>query len=416
MNNNLAEELFEKGMEMYKSERYFAAAKYWTEAAKYGNVSAMYNMGILYLNGQGVSQNGGEAFDYFIKAADEGDNDAVYQIGRCFELGIGVAKDLSKACEVYEVAVDEGHEKAKGRLEALRPSQASSSNDSPFASDDILLDMYNKWMEKGMQEAPVNWSYEKVEEWGKKFSEGLLEGTESRNIQQSPTNSPTKKSAPNEPAAEKIAWMGLNYLYGTHVEKDFERAYHCFTIGSESGSAVGYYGLGMMYDAGNYVKEDVSIAFKYFEKASNLGYDPATIMLGAYFEDGLGTPKDYHKAFRLYQQLALKGDVNGYSFLASMYERGKGVRRDKSKAAQLYRVAANMGDEEASIKYKELSHFINNPLVQAGADIIKDQVKDLISDIVSDAVDKMLDESGSVISQFVGDAAAEFIMGALSDD
>jgi TPR repeat protein len=220
MNNNPAEEYFEKGMEMYKSERYFAAAKYWKEAAQYGHATAMYNIGILYLNGQGVSQDGGEAFDYFIKAADEGDNDAVYQIGRCFEFGIGVAKDLSKACEAYEVAADEGHEKAKERLEILRPIKASSSNDNPFASDDILSDMYNSWVEKGMPEAPVNWSYEKVEEWESRFSNGLLEGSGNRNTQQSTTNSPTKQSASIDPAAEKIARMGFNYLFGTHVEKN----------------------------------------------------------------------------------------------------------------------------------------------------------------------------------------------------
>ena len=43
-------------------------------------------------------------------------------------------------------------------------------------------------------------------------------------------------------------------------------------------------------------------------------------------------------------------------------------------------------------------------------------MKDLLADIISDAVDKMLDENGSVISQFVGDASAELIMTAFSDD
>lgn len=416
MNNKLAEEYFDKGMEMYKSERYFAAVKYWKEAAEYGHVTAMYNMGILYLNGQGVSQDGGEAFDYFLKAAEEGDNDAVYQIGRCFELGMGVDKDLSKACEAYEIAADEGHEKAKERLEALRSNKANQSEESPFASDDILFDMYNEWMKEGKPEPLVNWSFEKTEELNKKLSIAAGDGLANRYRQQITTNSPTKQSTPNAQDAEMIARLGINYLHGIHVEKDFERAYNCFKIGVENGCAVGYYGLGMMYYSGYYVKEDMSIAFRYFEKASNLGHKDATMMLGAIYHDGLGTPKNYHKAFRIFQQLALKGDGNGYYFLASMYEHGEGVRRDRSKAAQLYRVAANMGDEQASKKYNELSRFINNPLAQAGIDIIKDQVKDLLADIISDAVDKMLDENGSVISQFVGDASAELIMTAFSDD
>jgi Sel1 repeat len=55
---------------------YTDAFKQWTEAAQQGDVDAQYNLGCLYVRGEGVPQNKASAADWLQRAADQGDVDA----------------------------------------------------------------------------------------------------------------------------------------------------------------------------------------------------------------------------------------------------------------------------------------------------------------------------------------------------
>ncbi len=43
------------------------------KAAAGGDLTAMFNLGIMYLNGEGVPQNGREAFKWFLRGAEAGE-------------------------------------------------------------------------------------------------------------------------------------------------------------------------------------------------------------------------------------------------------------------------------------------------------------------------------------------------------
>jgi uncharacterized protein len=60
----------------YRAGNYTDAFKEWTEAAQQGDVDAQYNLGCLYVRGEGVPQNGAWAIDWLQRAADQGDVDA----------------------------------------------------------------------------------------------------------------------------------------------------------------------------------------------------------------------------------------------------------------------------------------------------------------------------------------------------
>jgi uncharacterized protein len=66
----------------------FPQAVYWyTKSAEQGNVYAQYNLGNLYLRGHGVTQNDELAFKWFTKAAEQGDAPSQYNLGRmCLKL------------------------------------------------------------------------------------------------------------------------------------------------------------------------------------------------------------------------------------------------------------------------------------------------------------------------------------------
>lgn len=79
--------------------------------AQQGNPEAQYHLGMMYNNGQGVSEDPQKAFEWFSKAADSGDPLAAYKMG-CYFAGqfkgvVGV--DLTKSLQLKLIAADEGY-------------------------------------------------------------------------------------------------------------------------------------------------------------------------------------------------------------------------------------------------------------------------------------------------------------------
>ncbi|QIC72349.1 sel1 repeat family protein [Acinetobacter indicus] len=66
-------------------------------SAKKGDMTAQYNLGVMYANGQGVTQNYSKAFEWYSRAAAQGDADAQYRLGLMYASGQGVTQNYSKA-------------------------------------------------------------------------------------------------------------------------------------------------------------------------------------------------------------------------------------------------------------------------------------------------------------------------------
>lgn len=67
---------FDEGVASYRMGDYAGAFKAWIEAARHGDVDAQYNLGCLYVRGEGVPQNRAWAADWLQRAADQDDLDA----------------------------------------------------------------------------------------------------------------------------------------------------------------------------------------------------------------------------------------------------------------------------------------------------------------------------------------------------
>jgi hypothetical protein len=71
-----AERQFNLGMLYYEghgvTQDYAMARQWWEQAAAQGNAAAQYNLGVLYKKGQGVPQNDATAREWFEKAAAQG--------------------------------------------------------------------------------------------------------------------------------------------------------------------------------------------------------------------------------------------------------------------------------------------------------------------------------------------------------
>ena len=73
-----------------------------------GDASGQINLGLMYVNGQGVAQNYAKAFEWFSKAAAQGDASAQYNLGVMYANGQGIARNPALANEWYLKAANRG--------------------------------------------------------------------------------------------------------------------------------------------------------------------------------------------------------------------------------------------------------------------------------------------------------------------
>jgi Fusaric acid resistance protein family/Sel1 repeat len=89
------------------------AALWFRKAAQQGYALAQANLGVLYRDGRGVTEDVTEAVMWFRKAADQGDAVAEFRLGNQYAFGKGVPQDYSEAMIWYRKAAEQGHRKAR---------------------------------------------------------------------------------------------------------------------------------------------------------------------------------------------------------------------------------------------------------------------------------------------------------------
>jgi len=89
----VAADSFDEGVTAHQEGQPEAALRVWTDAAEQGHFLAQYNLGIMYLEGQGVARSYGAAVRWFSRASQAGFAPAVVNLGLLFERGLGVPMD-----------------------------------------------------------------------------------------------------------------------------------------------------------------------------------------------------------------------------------------------------------------------------------------------------------------------------------
>lgn len=97
---------------------YKKAFELFTKAYNFGEEEAIINIGLCYLQGNGVKEDKKEAVKCFRTAAEKYSSGVAYHnLGICYENGFGVRKDYKKAIEMYGKAVENDE---KAGLEAIK--------------------------------------------------------------------------------------------------------------------------------------------------------------------------------------------------------------------------------------------------------------------------------------------------------
>jgi TPR repeat protein len=124
------------------AQDYNEAAKFFRLAADQGNLDAQYNLGLMFENGQGVAQNMKEAkrlykiaakqghadaknkldviiFNRELILAQQGNAEAEFNLGSMYEDGIGVTQNYAEAVQWYQLAATHGNALAQINLASM---------------------------------------------------------------------------------------------------------------------------------------------------------------------------------------------------------------------------------------------------------------------------------------------------------
>ncbi len=107
---------WDEGVAAAKRGDYATAHREWRPLAEQGNANAQFNLGLMYDNGQGVSQDHAKALQWYRKAAEQGNVEAQYNLGFMYDNGQGVPQDYAKALRWWRKAAEQGNAKAQSKL------------------------------------------------------------------------------------------------------------------------------------------------------------------------------------------------------------------------------------------------------------------------------------------------------------
>jgi len=109
----------QKGLDAYLNGDYATAMREWTPLAEQGDLSAQYNLGLLYESGLGVAQDAFEAVKWYRRAAAQGDASAQYNLGVIYDEGHDVPQDYAEAAKWYKLAAEQRDASAQSNLGVL---------------------------------------------------------------------------------------------------------------------------------------------------------------------------------------------------------------------------------------------------------------------------------------------------------
>lgn len=135
---------FSNGIALYARQDFSAAAAAFRKAADQGMPEAQFNLGLMYLKGEGVAQDYVEAKALFEKAAQQNNVRAQVNLGRMYAKAKGVAPNYGKAVYWFNKAAELGYADAQYSLGVLYVHGHGVARDYDKAHDLFLKSAQQK--------------------------------------------------------------------------------------------------------------------------------------------------------------------------------------------------------------------------------------------------------------------------------
>ena len=283
----------DSGQKAFERGAFGAAAAQFLYLATRDDPVAQNNLGVLYLNGDGVPRDYALARSWFEKAAALDLAGAMFNLGMVYLRGYGVQKDLKRSTEWFERAANGGDRDAQFFF-GLHLFHGRGVERDPLAGQH----WFQQAAEKNLSSAQYNLALMLLQpETGERDEPAALEllhkaaaqGHESADI----TIGRIHLAHDDDPARAAIA---------TEV---FKRL-------AEHGNADAQVTLGMIYTFGQgTVAQDFDEGRFWLKLASNQESGTARLNLGNIYAQGIGVDRDLIRAYAWYSLSAERGDSAG---------------------------------------------------------------------------------------------------------
>jgi len=271
---------YKNGVLAYNAKDYSKANDWFHKAAEKGNSQAMYIIGLLYFNGEGVDQNYTVAYNWSKKAADKGVAGAMNSIGVCYVNGYGVPVNITEAINWYKKAAKKGEEIALGNLGYLYKNGTGVPKN---ISESIFW--FTKACKKGNSDAcfQIGFLYHDGVEVKQDFQEARNWYNKSIRIDN------------NLNALKNLGWM---YENGQGEQQNISKASDCYKKATEKNDSRSMYLLGKIYTEWTFNGvHEADEAIKYLTMAADRGeIDAMELLVNIYSQGWSNVKKDRHMA------------------------------------------------------------------------------------------------------------------------
>ena len=327
--------------------------------ASRGNGYACYDLGRMYLLGQGCEEDEEEAQRWFrdaLEAFQVAEQSAEkkgylrYRIGKCHAYGHGTEQNYEESARWFRQAVDENNPFAAYSLggQYLRGQGVEQSD----------TEAYSLFYMAATHEKQPN-AYAQYQ-LGKMYRDGI--GTEV-NLEESKlwfARAYIGFLAMEETMADDRLYyrLGSMNMTGTGTEVDLEQARYYFEKAAELGNADALYGLGKLYLKPEFPDYDPAKAVGYLEQAAAKGNAFAKYQLGKLLCQGELVEKDIARGLPLLEELAQNGVTFASYIAGKVYLKEEGWQ-DIKKAILYFRQAAEDGNSFAEYQLGRIYYFGN---------------------------------------------------------
>lgn len=326
--------------------------------ANHGNGYACYDVGRMYLRGQGCEENEEEAqrwFRYALEAFKKAEQTAEkkeylrYRIGKCYAYGYGAEQNYEEAARWFRQAENSPFAAYSLGGQYLRGQGVEQSN----------VEAYNLFYKAATNGKQPN-AYAQYQ-LGRMYRDGI--GTE---VNLAASKQWYERAYQGFLAMERVMAddrlyyrLGSMNLTGTGTGVDLELARFYFEKAVELGNADALYGLGRLYLKPGFPDYDPAKAIGYLERAVAKDHAFAKYQLGKLLCQGEFVEKDIARGLPLLEELA----QNGVSFAAyiagKVYLKEEGWQ-DIKKAIHYFQQAVEDGNSYGEYQLGKLYYFGND--------------------------------------------------------
>ncbi|MDH5547193.1 MAG: sel1 repeat family protein [Gammaproteobacteria bacterium] len=306
--------------------------------------------------------------------ARDGNPEALYLLGRMYEQGDGVGKDEQEARDLYRQAAEKGHNNAGQRLALFENSNSGDES--------VVLEWYLPSAEEGDMEAQYNLGFMYETGWGI----GIDERKAVRWY---------KEAADQQHDMAQLR-LGMMYVVGKGVEKDQDAGVELLRLSAENGNRIAEILVQEVFDIGDAkklnaeklisglrrvvdegekealrtlnasldrarsrnrkqereaepAKEDTRRDTRVLNERQPVESDErlssAQLNIARALDKGTGVPENEAEMVRWYISAARQGNADAQFNLGVLYMQGRGVNRDTQEGLRWFNAAASQGHQ-----------------------------------------------------------------------